>query len=219
MPGHASSILLRTHTQPTYLLHIPSWVLPWHLTLAARHASHALVMRGARGAGPGAGAVWAGAPMGSMLRICISNGMMVSKEQHARCTDERLGGWGSGMDYGGDLSPGADRGRRQGEALTVLLVALMHHKPRVGLGTRYTVGCARPWRCRRGADVGQDRITVGRGGFRGRRSGGREVLASEGGRNLTNTASGNGVWALVSAASASPSPLDAGLPNVRRLNV
>ncbi len=44
----------RTYVFP-YLLHIPSWMLTWHLTLAALQASHALVMRGARGAGPGAG--------------------------------------------------------------------------------------------------------------------------------------------------------------------
>ena len=36
--GHAS----------TYLLHMPSWVLGWHLILDARHASQALVTRGAR---------------------------------------------------------------------------------------------------------------------------------------------------------------------------
>jgi hypothetical protein len=43
--------------EPTYLLHIPSCVLAWHLTLAALQASQALVMRGARGAAwPGTGA-------------------------------------------------------------------------------------------------------------------------------------------------------------------
>lgn len=39
--GHAS----------TYLLHMPSWVLGWHLILDARHASQALVTREARGPG------------------------------------------------------------------------------------------------------------------------------------------------------------------------
>ena len=48
-------------TTNTYLLHIPNWVLAWHLTLAALHASQALVMRGARGAGAGAAGI-AGGP-------------------------------------------------------------------------------------------------------------------------------------------------------------
>ena len=50
----------------TYLLHIPNWVLAWHLTLAALHASQALVMRGARGAGAEAVGV-TGGPPGSVI--------------------------------------------------------------------------------------------------------------------------------------------------------
>lgn len=50
--------------QRTYLLHIPNWVLGWHFTLAALHASQALVMRGARGAE----AAWARDPIVSMPR-------------------------------------------------------------------------------------------------------------------------------------------------------
>ncbi len=50
----------------TYLLHIPNWALAWHLTLAALHASQALVMRGARGAGAEAAGV-TGGPPGSVI--------------------------------------------------------------------------------------------------------------------------------------------------------
>ena len=51
----------------TYLLQIPSWVLAWHLTLAALQASQALVMRGARGAEAG----WGRASIVSMLGTCF----------------------------------------------------------------------------------------------------------------------------------------------------
>jgi len=70
-----------------YLLHIPSWVLGWHLTLAALHASQALVMRGALGVGTGAAAAGAGSPIVSMLSTCVS----AQKKQNKIVVGEPLG--------------------------------------------------------------------------------------------------------------------------------
>lgn len=50
-----------------YLLHIPNWVLAWHLTLAALQDSHALVMRAGRGA------TWARFSIDSIPKLRLSN--------------------------------------------------------------------------------------------------------------------------------------------------
>ncbi len=50
-----------------YLLHIPNWVLAWHLTLAALQDSHALVMRAGRGA------TWARLSIDSIPELRLSN--------------------------------------------------------------------------------------------------------------------------------------------------